>query len=79
MKEKICLDRLDMKIFKVEQELFNVVPSYLLELEALETKIVLKLPNSKIHEMLVKICEENNGIKFSEGCKDYYLYDGFTV
>jgi hypothetical protein len=79
MKEKICLDQLDMKMFKVEQELFNVVQSYLLELEALETKIVLKVPNSKISEMLVKICVENNGIKFSEGCKDYYLYDGFTV
>ena len=66
-------------MIKKNKELFNVVQSYLLELEALETKIVLKLPNSKISEMLVKICVESNGKNFSEGCKDYYLYDGFTV
>ena len=68
-----------MKMFKIEQGLFNLVQSYLLELETLETKIVLKLPNSKISEMLVKICLENNGQGFLNGCKDYFLNEGFTV
>ena len=79
VKEKICLDKLKLKMFKIEQGLFNLVQSYLLELEALETKIVLKLPNSKISKMLIKICVENNGMENLNGCEDFYLYDGFTV
>ena len=69
--EKICLDRLEMKIFKTEQGLFNLVQSYLLELETLDTRIQTVLQSDVairylfyfgdfVEKYRIATCHENN-------------------
>lgn len=79
MRTKICALMAEFQNFKLNQILYNIASSYFQELDVLETRIILKAPDSKVRDLVVRMCKEENGENLEKACEKYFLYSGFKI